>query len=92
VVILSSIIWEELVRTRFVFSAASAGLEDSHILIPEDFVGGVVVLEFREVWGQMGHEVFVVDHSVDVLDLVVHVLCQVCVADPRGSVGMDLDL
>lgn len=49
-----------------------------------------MVLELREVRGEVGDDVLMVDHTVDVGDLVVDVFGQVDVAHSGSSVVMDL--
>lgn len=55
------------------------------ILVPEDFIGGVMVVELRQVGRQVRYQIFIVNYPVNVLDFVVYVLCEIDVTDPRGT-------
>lgn len=49
-----------------------------------------MVLEFGEIWRKMGNDVLMMDHTVDIRDLVGDVLGKVNVAHSGCSIMMDL--
>lgn len=88
----SRVIREELIGTRFILARTPTGLVFSEICVPEDLVGGVVVVELWQIGRQVGDNVLVVDNAVDVGDAVVDVPCQIGIANPGCSKVMDFHI
>lgn len=87
VVVVGVVAGEKLVGASLILPGAGADLVVSHGLVEEYLVGWVPVLALG---GQMGHDVFVVDHSVYCGDLGANVTGQLLVADPGAPEIVDL--
>lgn len=51
----------------------------------------MMIFEFWEIGWQMWNQIFIVDYSVDVLDFIVYVFCQMDIAYPWGTVRVNFN-
>ena len=86
------VVGEEAVRATLILAGSVAHLVRSQVLVEVDLVGWVVVGKLWQIGGSVWHQILVVHHSINPIQLARHIIRQLFVAYSWLPEVVDSDL